>query len=100
MIYKECGITLTKYRNGIKRGVYFAPLYENTKEFLTNKISEDSLLGAPSADILPWWEQKAIKRYTSLYDNRKLKSDILWYSDIMFDSWENTKHKYLQDIGR
>ena len=41
---REIGIKMVDFTHGFKRGVYFAPLYENYKEFLRNEITEDKLV--------------------------------------------------------
>ena len=43
LIYKELGIKLSTYEHGFKRGIYFANIYENGKEFLRDEIEETQL---------------------------------------------------------
>ena len=47
-----------------------------------------------------WWKPKAIRRYEKLHKENRLKPEQLFYSDIIGMSWEETKEKYLGDIGR
>ena len=50
--------------------------------------------------IMKWWKPKAIKRYTKLFDEGKLKPEKLFYGDIVGKTWEETKEKYLGEVGR
>ena len=89
LIYRIVGIKQSKYKNEFNRGVYFSSFYNNTKEFLTDKIAEKDLElndKFKSDDwYLDWWKVKAIKRYSKLHSDGKLNHDILWYEDINFD---------------
>jgi len=86
LIFKILGISKSRYKNEFNRGVYFSSFYKNTKEFLTDKIKEEELVlndKFKSDDIfLNWWKEKAIKRYTRLYKDKKLQKDILWYGNM------------------
>ena len=105
-IYKHLEISPKQYNHGFSRGIFFAPLYENTNLFLQNKISEDELilsqkLKGDQDTILKWWKEKSIKRYTNLYNKNRIKPEILYYRDmIQMNSWEEVKNIYLNEIGR
>ena len=105
LIYKELGIKRAEYEHGFKRGCYYADLYQNGKEFLRSEISEDELVLKPKYEqdvdyINNWWKPKAINRYTKLLEQNKIKPEKLYYKDIINTSWEETKEKYLGEIGR
>ncbi len=105
MIYQELGIKRAKYEHGFKRGAYYADIYENGRPFLRNEINEDELVMKEKYKldydrIINWWKPKAIRRYEKLHSENRLKPEQLFYSDIMDMSWEETKEKYLGDIGR
>jgi len=105
IIFNEIGISQSKYQHGFKRGVFFANMYDNGFQFLRNEIEEKELVMKPKfvndVDyIMNWWKPKAIKRYVKLHDNNKLKPESLFYSDIVGKSWEETKEKYLGEVGR
>lgn len=104
IIFAEVGIKTSQYLHGFNRGVYFAPLYDNTKEYLRQEITDVELVPLKrdtSEDaVLTWWRKKAINRYETLYRDNRLKSDLLFYNDVMFLSWEETKSKYLGEVGR
>ena len=104
-IFRECGIKSSNYNHGFKRGVYLAMIYENGSEFLRNEIPEERLVirqkFANGYDYInKWWKRKAIKRYTKLYDENRIKPEHLYYVDGVGQTWENFKKQYLKDVGR
>ena len=104
-MFKELGIVKSHYNHGFKRGVYFSSFYENGRDFLRNEINADELVMRPkfaqgSEYINKWWKRKAIKRYTKLHTENRLKPEMLYYSDILGMTWEQCKEKYLGEVGR
>ena len=67
-----------------RKGLYFADIYKNGREFLCDEISEDDLIVNDrfDSDLLEWWQTKAIKRYTKLHDEGRLDENTLWYDDL------------------
>lgn len=105
MIFKELGIKQTHYMHGFKRGVYFAMLYDNGNEFLRNEIDESELKLKKKFQegddyTMRWWKKKAIKRYSKLHEEGRIKPEPLFYLDIIGMSWEDAKKKYLKEVGR
>ena len=105
MIFKECGIKQSEYHHGFKRGVYLAMMYENGAEFLRSEISEDELRMKQKFEegvdyISKWWKKKAIKRYTKLHSEGRLKPENLFYLDAIGMSWDKMKETYLKEVGR
>jgi len=104
-IFKECGIKADTYHHGFKRGVYFAMMYENGCEFLCDKITEDKLVMKDKfvegdEYTIRWWKKQAIKRYTKLHEENRLKDETLFYADAIGLTWEQMKEKFLADVGR
>ena len=104
-IFKECGIKQSEYHHGFKRGVYLAMMYENGAEFLRSEISEDELRMKQKFEegvdyISKWWKKKAIKRYTKLHSEGRLKPENLFYLDAIGMSWDKMKETYLKEVGR
>ena len=104
-IFKECGIKADQYHHGFKRGVYFAMMYDNGCEFLCDKITEEQLVlkdkFAEGDDYtIRWWKKQAIKRYTNLHEEGRLKDETLFYADAIGLTWEQMKEKFLADVGR
>ena len=87
-----------------QRGIYFSPLYNNTCEFLRKEITEDQLVKSfdTSEDALAniWKFQYAKGRISMLKKKNTVSYESLFYDDLIFMSWEDTKAKYLPQVGR
>ena len=104
-IFRELGIRKADYDHGYKRGIYFSMFYENGKEYLQNNLDDSDLIMRKKFVegydyINKWWKRKAIRRYTKLFNENRLKPEILYYSDILGMTWEEAKEKYLGEVGR
>jgi hypothetical protein len=89
--------------NNFSRGVYFAELYDNTKEFLTRKTDKiGNKLFDNSVEALTdiWKERYAANRVKNVLENYTYNTDVLFYDDVIGLSWPETKQKYLKDVGR
>jgi hypothetical protein len=85
------------------RGVYWAPLYNNTNEFLRCEVDEpDEKKFDNSVETLVqlWKDKYAEKRITKLTENNSTNDDVLFYDDMKDISWEEAKTKYLDNVGR
>jgi hypothetical protein len=105
MIFQELNIKTQNYVHGYERGVYYSSFYENTKEFLQNKVNEDQLVMKKlffddKKAILDWWKVKAKYRYLKLKSENNLKKDILYYNSIMDMSYNTAKSNFFQEVGR
>jgi hypothetical protein len=47
-----------------------------------------------------WKEKYASKRIENLDKNNKVSNDILFYEDLINNSWEEVKEKYINEVGR
>ena len=47
-----------------------------------------------------WKEKYAAKRIKSLKEQGRVSSERLFYDDLIYMSWEETKDKYLSQVGR
>ena len=104
-IFKECGIKQSSYHHGFKRGVYLAMMYDNGCDFLRDDIPESDLVMKKKFvdgvdNISKWWKKKAIRRYTKLHSENRLKPEHLYYVDAIGMSWEQMKNNYLKEVGR
>lgn len=84
-IFRKLKISSGKYQNEQSKGVYYLPMYDNTKEYMQNKItaSELQLSSKLHQDkLLDWWKSKAIKRYIKLHKSNQLNEQVLWYEDL------------------
>lgn len=103
-IYSQLDIPKELIRSEHQRGIYFSPLYTNACEFLRKDITEDKLVKAfdSSYDALVgnWKEKYAAKRIRSLVEQGRVSSETLFYDDLIYMDWEETKAKYISQVGR
>lgn len=105
IIFKAVGISQSKYKHGFERGVYYAPLYENTREFLRGEIDESKLVPLAKLkddvdSVVNWWVVKAVARYEKLYDENRIKPEILYYNNLVNMTWDEAREHYLGEVGR
>lgn len=98
--HKELGVKATT--NNFSRGVYFCELYNNTNAFLCNKeeLGEKRFDNSVKALSEVWRQKYARKRVEKLVREDKYNTDTLFYDSMIGMSWEDTKTKYLNDVGR
>ena len=104
-VFRHLGIKPKDYEHGFKRGVFFANMYDNGLEYLRNEITDKDLVMKKKFTedydyINNWWKKKAIKRYTKLLEQGRIKDETLFYNDMFDMTWEEAKEKYLTDVGR
>lgn len=102
--YGKMNVPKELIRSEHARGIYFSPLYDNTNEFLRKEITEDKLVKSfdTSYDSLVniWKEKHAKGRIKQLVKKGNVSYETLFYDDLIYLSWEETKQKYLQQVGR
>lgn len=103
-IYRKLGIPKELVRSEHQRGIYWSSLYTNTNEFLRKEITEKELIKSfdtsekALADI---WKTKYAKgRMSQLRKRGQLMEGTLFYDDLIYMDWEETKKKYLEQVGR
>ncbi|MCX6141844.1 MAG: DUF4338 domain-containing protein [Ignavibacteriales bacterium] len=106
-ILKKLDIDRKLYENpGDERGIYFCNLFDNSREFLRGEICEDELIRRQGFDnsveaLTNLWKDKfAVKRIEKLLSEGRVSHEELCYDELAFMSWEQTKAKYLQEVGR
>ncbi len=102
--YPKLGIPKQLIRTEHQRGIYFAPLYNNTNEYLRKEITEDKLVKSfdTSEEALSniWKTKYAKGRIRQLQKKNNVSYESLFYDDLIYLSWEETKAKYLPQVGR
>jgi len=102
--YSKLEIPKEYIRTEHQRGIYFSPLYNNTNEFLRKEITEESLVKSfdTSEEALAniWKTKYAKGRIRQLQKKNTVSYDSLFYDDLIYLSWEETKAKYLPQVGR
>jgi len=102
--YGKLGIDKKLIRSEHARGIYFCELFNNTNQFLKEEIKEDKLerrFDNSVAALTSIWKTKyAKKRIESLLKQNRLSKETHFYDDIIYLNWEETKKKYLFQVGR
>lgn len=102
--YGKLGIDKKLIKSEHARGIYFSELFKNTKEYLREEIQENKLIRAfdNSTEALThiWKTKYAKKRIESLIAQGRVSKESLFYDDIIYLNWEETKKKYLFQVGR
>lgn len=102
--YSQLDIPKELIRSEHARGIYFSPLYDKSCEFLRgdhdgknmNKLFDTSIESLSNI-----WKTKHVKgRIKQLVKQNKVSYDTLFYDDLCFLTWEETKEKYLPQVGR
>ena len=102
--YPKLGIPKEITKTDHQRGIYFSPLYNNTNEFLCKQITEDKLVKSfdTSLEALTniWKTKYAKGRIRQLQKKDKVSYETLFYDDLIYLDWNQTKEKYLGQVGR
>ena len=102
--YSKLGIPKNLIRTEHQRGIYFSPLYDNTNEYLRKEIGDKELVKSfdTSEEALTQiWKTKYAKgRISMLKKKNNVSYESLFYDDLIYLSWEETKAKYLPQVGR
>jgi len=102
--YPKLGIPKELTRTDHQRGIYFSPLYNNSCEFLRGEITEKDLVKSfdtSEKTLSDIWKTKYAKgRIRQLQKKNNVSYETLFYDDLIYMSWEETKEKYLNQVGR
>jgi hypothetical protein len=102
--YTKLGVPKHIIRTDHARGIYFSPLYNNSYEFLRGEIKEDALIKSFDTSyesLVDIWKTKHAKgRIKQLVKKDTVSYESLFYDDLIFMDWEETKAKYLSQVGR
>lgn len=102
--YPKLGIPKELTRTDHQRGIYFSPLYNNTCEFLRGEIDDTKLVKSfdtSTKALSDIWKTKYAKgRISMLKKKNNVSKETLFYDDLIYMTWEETKAKYLTQVGR
>jgi len=102
--YSKLKIDKSLVRCAHQRGIYFSPLYNNTCEFLRKEITDEQLVKSfdtSEESLANIWKTKYAKgRISMLKKKNNVSYESLFYDDLIYMSWEETKAKYLPQVGR
>jgi hypothetical protein len=102
--YSKLGIPKNLIRTEHQRGIYFSPLYTNTNEYLRKEITENNLVklfDTSEESLANIWKTKYAKgRIRQLQKKNNVSYESLFYDDLIMMTWQDTKEKYLTQVGR
>ncbi len=102
--YSKLKIDKSLVRCAHQRGIYFSPLYNNTCEYLRKEITDEQLVKSFDTSVeslVNIWKTKYAKgRISMLKKKNNVSYESLFYDDLIYMSWEETKAKYLPQVGR
>jgi hypothetical protein len=102
--YSKLDIPKNLIRTEHQRGIYFSNLYTNTNEYLRKEIGDNDLVkmfDSSEEALDKIWKTKYAKgRIRQLQKKNQVSYDTLFYDDLIYLSWEETKAKYLPQVGR
>jgi len=102
--YSKLGIPKNLIRTEHQRGIYFSPLYNNTNDFLRKEIGEGKLVKSfdtSEETLANIWKTKYAKgRIRQLQKKNNVSYETLFYDDLIYLNWDQTKEKYLPQVGR
>jgi len=102
--YAKLKVPKEMIRSEHARGIYYSPLYDKTCEFLRGECDGKDMKKLFNTDVEAlsniWKEKHAKPRIKQLVKKGRVSSDTLFYDDLAIMSWEETKAKYLPQIGR
>jgi hypothetical protein len=85
------------------RGIYWCPLYDKTVEFLRGEDStgiKKNFDTSVEALVEIWKKDLAKPRISILKKKDKVSHETLFYDDLITLTWQETKDKYLGQVGR
>jgi hypothetical protein len=85
------------------RGIYWCPLYDKTVEFLRAEDTtgmKKNFDTSVEALVEVWKKDLAKPRISILKKKDKVSHETLFYDDLITLSWEETKERYLGQVGR
>lgn len=87
-----------------QRGIYFSPLYNESFEFLRKEKPFRDLtkrFDNSTESLVNIWKTKYAKgRISMLKKKNTVSKESLFYDDLIYLTWEETKAKYLPQVGR
>jgi len=101
--YSKLGVPKELIRTAHARGIYWCPLYDKTVEFLRAEDStgiKKNFDTSVEALVEIWKKDLAKPRISILKKKDKVSKETLFYDDLITLTWQETKDKYLGQVGR
>lgn len=101
--YSKLNVPKELIRTAHARGIYWCPLYDKTVEFLRGEDStgmKKNFDTSVEALVEIWKKDLAKPRISILKKKDKVSKETLFYDDLITLTWQETKDKYLGQVGR
>jgi hypothetical protein len=101
--YSKLGIPKELIKTAHARGIYWCPLYDKTVEFLRDEDTtgmKKNFDTSIEALVEVWKKDLAKPRISILKKKDKVSHETLFYDDLVTLTWQETKEKYLGQVGR
>ena len=101
--YSKLNVPKELIRTAHARGIYWCPLYDKTVEFLRGEDStgmKKNFDTSVEALVEIWKKDLAKPRISILKKKDKVSHETLFYDDLITLTWQETKDKYLGQVGR
>ena len=102
--FSKLGIPKELIKSDHSRGIYFSTLYDNSREFLRKECGVEDLKKSFATDeqtlVQLWKERYASKRVKNLSEQGRCNMASLFYDALIYLDWEETKEKYITQVGR
>jgi hypothetical protein len=101
--YSKLQIPKELIKTAHARGIYWCPLYDKTVEFLRAEDTtgmKKNFDTSVEALVEVWKKDLAKPRISILKKKDKVSHETLFYDDLITLTWQETKDKYLGQVGR
>jgi hypothetical protein len=101
--YSKLGIPKELIKTAHARGIYWCPLYDKTVEFLRDEDTTGMKKNFDTSieSLVEVWKKDLAKpRISILKKKDKVSHETLFYDDLVTLTWQETKEKYLGQVGR
>lgn len=101
--YSKLSVPKELIKTAHARGIYWCPLYDKTVEFLRGEDStgiKKNFDTSVEALVEIWKKDLAKPRISILKKKDKVSKETLFYDDLITLTWQETKDKYLGQVGR
>ena len=101
--YSKLSVPKQLIKTAHARGIYWCPLYDKTVEFLRGEDStgiKKNFDTSVEALVEIWKKDLAKPRISILKKKDKVSHETLFYDDLITLTWQETKDKYLGQVGR
>ena len=101
--YSKLSVPKQLIKTAHARGIYWCPLYDKTVEFLRGEDStgiKKNFDTSVEALVEIWKKDLAKPRISILKKKDKVSKETLFYDDLITLTWQETKDKYLGQVGR